>query len=136
MYAITPAMRLVSTTKTPLRDLGCVKTSARCFHHNILRLNARGRTTFTYLTHERLVLARISSCFAQKFIFAYGGSGLGGPRGHVPILAGNAPSCHQSKNSPIVLTVFYNSDVQNPARLFQNLEDVMGDICTCWLSRS
>jgi hypothetical protein len=25
MYAITPAIRLVSTTKTPLRDLGCVK---------------------------------------------------------------------------------------------------------------
>jgi len=33
MYAITPAMRLVSITQTPLRDLGCAKTSARCFHH-------------------------------------------------------------------------------------------------------
>jgi len=35
MYAITPAMRLVSITKTPLPDLGCAKTSARCFHHHL-----------------------------------------------------------------------------------------------------
>ena len=43
-------------------------------------------------------------------------------QGHVPILARNAPSHHESKNSQILLTVFYNSDVQNPARLFENLE--------------
>jgi hypothetical protein len=35
MYAITPAMRLGSITKTPLRDLGCVKTAALCFHHHL-----------------------------------------------------------------------------------------------------
>jgi len=27
-----------------------------------------------------------------------------------------------------VLTVFYNSDVQNPARIFKNLEARLGDI--------
>jgi hypothetical protein len=35
MYAITPAMRLVSITKTPLRHLGCAKTAALYFHHHL-----------------------------------------------------------------------------------------------------
>ena len=58
----------------------------------------------------------------EKFICADDGSGLRGSNGHVPILAENMPPRHQSKNSQILLTVFYNSDVQNPARLFKNLE--------------
>jgi hypothetical protein len=112
MYAITPAMRLVSITKTPLRDLGCAKTAA-LYSTIILRLNACGKTTFTFLSHERFGFSPDFIVRWPKFIYAERRQRPWWSKGHVPILAENALSCPQSKNSQIVLTVFYNSDVQN-----------------------
>jgi len=44
-------------------------------------------------------------------------------------------SRHQSKDLLIVLTVFYNSDVQNPARIFKNLEgDGRGLATSHWMA--